>query len=191
MYEKAQAHLARSGWWGFSPLPTAPGWHFWGAMDLVPGTWGLWPLCCVLCCTICPWGSKHSCCCHTSKGNFHGRKAASFLAFMSPALEHQSPGLQSSSGRAPATSPGPQGRFFIHLARRMKMMQRRATADSDNHVARVRKHHLWDQARSLWSGSTDSKTLEYMRTNSKEYQIVKTHTKETSWIQDSASPNHQ
>ena len=47
-----------------------------------------------------------------------------------------------------------------------------------------------DQALSLWSGNTDSKTLDYQRTNPKEYQIVWTHTKETTWIQDPASPNH-
>ena len=48
-----------------------------------------------------------------------------------------------------------------------------------------------DQAPSLWSGSTDSKTLDYQRTNPREYQIVRTHTKETAWIQNPASPNHQ
>ena len=37
-----------------------------------------------------------------------------------------------------------------------------------------------DQAPSLWSGSTDSKTLDYQRTNPREYQIVRTHTKETT-----------
>ena len=31
------------------------------------------------------------------------------------------------------------------------------------------------QALSLWSGSTDSKTLDYQRTNPREYQIVRTH----------------
>ena len=36
-----------------------------------------------------------------------------------------------------------------------------------------------DQAPSFWSGSTDSKTLDYQRTNPREYQIVRTHTKET------------
>ena len=36
-----------------------------------------------------------------------------------------------------------------------------------------------DQALSLWSRSTDSTTLDYQRTNSMEYQIVRTHTKET------------
>ena len=48
-----------------------------------------------------------------------------------------------------------------------------------------------DQALSLWSGSTDSKTLDYQRTNPREYQVVRTHTKETTWIQDPASPDHQ
>ena len=33
------------------------------------------------------------------------------------------------------------------------------------------------QALKLWSGSTDSKTLDYQRTNPREYQIVKTHTR--------------
>ena len=45
------------------------------------------------------------------------------------------------------------------------------------------------QALKLWSGSTDSKTLDYQRTNPREYQVVRTHTKETTWIQDPASPN--
>ena len=48
-----------------------------------------------------------------------------------------------------------------------------------------------DQTLSLWSGSTDSKTLDNQRTNPREYQIVRTHTKEITWIQDPASPNHQ
>ena len=48
-----------------------------------------------------------------------------------------------------------------------------------------------DQALSLWSGSTDSKTLDYHRTNPREYRIVRTHTKETTQIQDLASPSHQ
>ena len=37
-----------------------------------------------------------------------------------------------------------------------------------------------DQALSLWSGSTDSKTLDNQRTNPRKYQIVRTHTKETT-----------
>ena len=48
-----------------------------------------------------------------------------------------------------------------------------------------------DQALSLCSGSTDSKTLDYQRTNPRGYQIVRTHTKETTCIQDLASSNHQ
>ena len=44
-----------------------------------------------------------------------------------------------------------------------------------------------DQALSLWSGSTDSKTLDYQRTKPREYQIVRNHTR----IQDMTSPNHQ
>ena len=36
-----------------------------------------------------------------------------------------------------------------------------------------------DQTLGLWSGSTDSKTLGYQRTNPREYQIVRTHTEET------------
>ena len=36
-----------------------------------------------------------------------------------------------------------------------------------------------DQALSLWSGNTDSKTLDYQRTNSRGYEIVRTPTKET------------
>ena len=37
-----------------------------------------------------------------------------------------------------------------------------------------------DQALSCWSGSTDSKTLDYQRTNPREYQIVRTHAEETT-----------
>ena len=48
-----------------------------------------------------------------------------------------------------------------------------------------------DQALSLWIRSTDSKTLDYQRSNPREYQIVRTHTKETTVVQDPASPNHQ
>ena len=39
---------------------------------------------------------------------------------------------------------------------------------------------VWDQALSLWGGSTDSKTLDYQRTNPREYQIVRTHTEKTT-----------
>ena len=112
--------------------------------------------------------------------------------------------------------------------------------------ALVPRHHpletvIKEQSLSLWSGSTDSKSLDYQRTNPaaaaaaakslqscptlcdpidgsppdsavpgifqarklewvvisfsrtnpREYQIVKTHTKEITWIQDRASPKHQ
>ena len=46
-----------------------------------------------------------------------------------------------------------------------------------------------DEALSLWSGSIDSKTQEYQGTNHRGYQIVRTHTKETTWIQDRHHPN--
>ena len=55
----------------------------------------------------------------------------------------------------------------------------------------LKKEGYRNQALSLWSGSTDSKTLDYQRTNPREYQILRTHTKEPTWIQDPASPNHQ
>ena len=48
-----------------------------------------------------------------------------------------------------------------------------------------------DQALSLSSGSTDSKSLGYQRTDPRECQIVRSHTKGTAGIQDPASPNHQ
>ena len=48
-----------------------------------------------------------------------------------------------------------------------------------------------DQALRLWSGSTDSKTLDYQRTNPREHQTVRIHTQEATWIQDLLSPNHQ
>ena len=39
---------------------------------------------------------------------------------------------------------------------------------------------LRDQALSIWSGSTDSKALDYQRNNPREYQIVRTPTKKTT-----------
>ena len=50
---------------------------------------------------------------------------------------------------------------------------------------------VWDQTLNLWSTSTDSKTLHDQRTYPREYQIVTTHTKETTWLQDLVSHNHQ
>ena len=43
---------------------------------------------------------------------------------------------------------------------------------------------LGDQALRLWSGSTDSKTLNYQRINPREYQVVRTHKNKTTWITD-------
>ena len=37
-----------------------------------------------------------------------------------------------------------------------------------------------DQDPSLWSGITDSKTLDHQRTNPREYQIERTHTNKTT-----------
>ena len=52
--------------------------------------------------------------------------------------------------------------------------------------------HSWpDQALSLCSGRTDSKTLDYQRANPREYQTVRTPTNKTTWIQEPLSPNHQ
>ena len=48
-----------------------------------------------------------------------------------------------------------------------------------------------DQALSLQNRGNDSKTLDHQRTNPREYQIVRTHTKETIGKQDLASPNHR
>ena len=42
--------------------------------------------------------------------------------------------------------------------------------------------HGRDQALSLWSGSTDSKTLGYQRTNPRHYQIVRNPTKENALV---------
>ena len=72
----------------------------------------------------------------------------------------------------------------------------RTPAESRQEYLTSRKEYIdpcktRDQALSLWSGSTDSNTLDYQRTNLREYEIVRNHTKETSWIQDVASPNHQ
>ena len=43
------------------------------------------------------------------------------------------------------------------------------------------------QALKIWSGNTNSKTLDYQRTNPWKYQIIRTPTKETTCIQDLAS----
>ena len=69
-----------------------------------------------------------------------------------------------------------------------------AVPDQQKRIYQIRSiepHKTRDQALSLWSGSNDSKTLDNQRTNTREYQIVKTPTKETTSKQDLASPNHQ
>ena len=48
------------------------------------------------------------------------------------------------------------------------------------------------QALRLWSGCADSKSIDYQRTSDpREYQIVRTHTKATTYVQDLAPPNCQ
>ena len=44
-----------------------------------------------------------------------------------------------------------------------------------------------DQKLSLWSGNTDSKTLDYQRTNPRDYQIVRSHMQK---IHLNTRPNH-
>ena len=44
----------------------------------------------------------------------------------------------------------------------------------------IEPHKTQDQALSPWSGSTDSKTLDYQITNPRDYQIVRTPTKQTT-----------
>ena len=55
----------------------------------------------------------------------------------------------------------------------------------------VRGDNSRDLPLSLWSGDTDSKNLDYQKMNPRKYQIVRTHTKETTVIQDPTSPNHK
>ena len=50
--------------------------------------------------------------------------------------------------------------------------------------------HSWPEIKPWAFEWEHSKTLDYQRTNPRGYQIVRTHTKETTWIQDSASLNH-
>ena len=59
----------------------------------------------------------------------------------------------------------------------------RTPAESGQEYLTNRKEYIeprktQDQALSLWSGSTDSKILDYQRTNPREYQIVRIHTKD-------------
>ena len=72
----------------------------------------------------------------------------------------------------------------------------RTPAESGQEYLSSRKEYIdsckmQDQALSLWSGSNGSKTLDYQRTNARGYQIVRTHTKEATGIQNLALSNHQ
>ena len=63
----------------------------------------------------------------------------------------------------------------------------RTPAESRQEYLTSRKEYIdpcktRDEALSLCSGSTDSKTLDYQRTNPRVYQIVRTHTKEITVI---------
>ena len=69
----------------------------------------------------------------------------------------------------------------------MKTTQREAELRGRKTLEKAQEQNLnhgaeffTDQALSLWSRSTDSTTLDYQRTNSMEYQIVRTHKKETT-----------
>ena len=62
---------------------------------------------------------------------------------------------------------------------------------SHSHYPQLHIRRARGQVLSLWSGPTDSRTLDYQRTSPREYQIVRTHAKETTWIKDPVSSNHQ
>ena len=84
--------------------------------------------------------------------------------------------------------------FFFQISQNMFLTWNPAFKQFSGDIYQLQtgnSFHAKDQALSLWSGSTDSKTLDYQRTKPREYQIVRTHTKATTWIQNSASPNHQ
>ena len=76
----------------------------------------------------------------------------------------------------PGTVPG------AFLDESMRPVQQPYQVDSLllNHLLKDRRTQAGDQSLSLWSGSTGSRTLDYDRTNPMEYQIVITHTKETT-----------
>ena len=80
--------------------------------------------------------------------------------------------------------------IWFHLWRNQSLWRLKKTKTLRDVIA-VPIHSTRDQVLSLWSGSTDSKTLDYQRTNNpRGYQIVRTHRKETTWIQDLAPSNH-
>ena len=71
----------------------------------------------------------------------------------------------------------------VHAEHQLRV--ERSTWWMDQHMQNHTKKNS-NQALRLWSGSTDFKTPDYRKINPREYQIVKTHTKETTWIQDPA-----
>ena len=81
--------------------------------------------------------------------------------------------------------------IWFHLWRNQSLWRLKKKTKTLRDVIAVPIHSTRDQVLSLWSGSTDSKTLHYQRTNPRGYQIVRTHRKETTVIQDLTSPNHQ
>ena len=73
----------------------------------------------------------------------------------------------------------------IHLQEYIRKTQKayRTPAESGQEYLASGKEYIdprktRDQALSLWSGCSDSTTLVYQKTNPREYQIVRTHTKE-------------
>ena len=79
--------------------------------------------------------------------------------------------------------------YFTWLPIEGKVASKKNEAKSQREKNLGNSQAYRDQALRLLSGNTDSKTLDYQRTNPREYQIVRTHTKETTWIQ--ASHNNQ
>ena len=68
--------------------------------------------------------------------------------------------------------------------------QLRADRSTDQQKSIYRPTQNSRSSLSLWSKSTDCKTLDYQRTNPRGI-IVRTPTNETTVIQDLASPNHR
>ena len=96
---------------------------FWGAMALTVGAQGLSPLCHVPRHALCLWVSEYPCCCHISEGEFHGRKAASFLCLhiaCPGTLDPRPPPLAQAEHQSPYKhlfSQGPKGvASFIWVA---------------------------------------------------------------------------
>ena len=138
-----------------------------------------------------PWRRKQQTTPLFLLGKSHGLRSLEAIVIGSQRISHDflegsfplcsgSPGLLEWGWREPGSSSGESSEkgyddFYVSLNSNRKDLCRWSR----------------DQAPSLWSGSTDSKILDYQRTNPKDYKIVRTHINETTWIQDPASPNHQ